>query len=174
MSVQRMNIVHCDLKSANCLVDKHWSVKICDFGLSRLASGAQVPESTAVGTPEWMAPELLRNDPVTDKCDIFSLGVIMWELCTLKKPWEGVKPMEVSRTHEKSPSSQFFKLPVHPCFRIAHHRWCLSLVITFLPRIRVLSCSTFYTFKKNINRKLSAQIVQSESERQFIFEIYGK
>ncbi|CAM6128667.1 unnamed protein product [Calypogeia fissa] len=95
MSVQRMNIVHCDLKSANCLVDKHWSVKICDFGLSRLASGAHVPESTAAGTPEWMAPELLRNDPVTDKCDIFSLGVIMWELCTLKRPWEGVKPMEV-------------------------------------------------------------------------------
>ncbi|BFI43450.1 protein MpMAPKKK26 [Marchantia polymorpha subsp. ruderalis] len=94
MSVQRMNIVHRDLKSANCLVDKHWTVKICDFGLSRLASGP-VQDSTAAGTPEWMAPELLRNEPVTDKCDVFSLGVIMWELCTLKRPWKDVEPMQV-------------------------------------------------------------------------------
>ncbi|KAJ7559742.1 hypothetical protein O6H91_04G099000 [Diphasiastrum complanatum] len=95
MCVHRMNIIHRDLKSANCLVDKHWSVKICDFGLSRITTGVPIQESTVAGTPEWMAPELLRNEPVTDKCDIFSLGVIMWELCTLKRPWEGFQPMQV-------------------------------------------------------------------------------
>ncbi|KAL2610013.1 hypothetical protein R1flu_028586 [Riccia fluitans] len=94
MSMQRMNIVHRDLKSANCLVDKHFTVKICDFGLSRFLNG-QVEDITAAGTPEWMAPELLRNEPVTDKCDVFSLGVIMWELCTLKRPWKGNSPMQV-------------------------------------------------------------------------------
>lgn len=96
MCVQRMKIVHRDLKSANCLVDKHWSVKICDFGLSRILSGSTYCDDTAVGTPEWTAPELLRNEPVTDKCDVFSLGVIMWELSTLRRPWEGVKPVDVS------------------------------------------------------------------------------
>jgi serine/threonine protein kinase len=90
MCVQRMKIVHRDLKSANCLVDKHYSVKICDFGLSRILSGSSYCDDTAVGTPEWTAPELLRNEPVTDKCDVFSLGVIMWELSTLRRPWEGV------------------------------------------------------------------------------------
>lgn len=95
MCVHRMNIIHRDLKSANCLVDKHWAVKICDFGLSRIAKDGPVRDSTAAGTPEWMAPELLRNEPVSEKCDIFSLGVIMWELCTMKKPWEGVKPIQV-------------------------------------------------------------------------------
>eukprot|EP01018_Ginkgo_biloba_P014533 Gb_10079 [translate_table: standard] len=95
MCIQRMNIVHRDLKSANCLVDKHWRVKICDFGLSRVMTELPIRDTTAAGTPEWMAPELLRNEPFTDKCDIFSLGVIMWELCTLKRPWEGVKPMQV-------------------------------------------------------------------------------
>lgn len=95
MCVQRMKIVHRDLKSANCLVDKHYSVKICDFGLSRILSGSSYCDDTAVGTPEWTAPELLRNEPVTDKCDVFSLGVIMWELSTLRRPWEGVKPTEV-------------------------------------------------------------------------------
>lgn len=95
MCIQRMNVVHRDLKSANCLVDKHWTVKICDFGLSRIMTDLPIKDSIAAGTPEWMAPELLRNEPFTDKCDVFSLGVIIWELCTLKRPWEGVKPMQV-------------------------------------------------------------------------------
>ncbi|GJN19429.1 hypothetical protein PR202_gb06707 [Eleusine coracana subsp. coracana] len=47
------------------------------------------------GTPEWMAPELIRNEPFTEKCDIFSFGVIMWELCTLSRPWEGVPSVQV-------------------------------------------------------------------------------
>ncbi|KAH9557357.1 hypothetical protein CY35_07G081500 [Sphagnum magellanicum] len=96
MCVQRMKIIHRDLKSANCLVDKHWSVKICDFGLSTIVMDSAVCNPTAVGTPEWTAPELLRNELVTDKCDVFSFGVIIWELATLKRPWEGVKPMEVA------------------------------------------------------------------------------
>ncbi|XP_024387109.1 probable serine/threonine-protein kinase SIS8 isoform X2 [Physcomitrium patens] len=104
LSVQRMKIVHRDLKSANCLVDKHWCVKICDFGLSRVLSGSTYCDETAGGTPEWTAPELLRNEPVTYKCDVFSLGVIMWELCTLRRPWEGVKPMQVVNAvaHQKA------------------------------------------------------------------------
>eukprot|EP00262_Sarcandra_glabra_P014124 TRINITY_DN4058_c0_g5_i1.p1 TRINITY_DN4058_c0_g5~~TRINITY_DN4058_c0_g5_i1.p1 ORF type:complete len:121 (-),score=10.91 TRINITY_DN4058_c0_g5_i1:36-365(-) len=52
-------------------------------------------DSSSAGTPEWMAPELIRNEPFTEKCDVFSLGVIMWELCTLNRPWEGVPAMQV-------------------------------------------------------------------------------
>lgn len=95
MCIQRMKIVHRDLKSANCLVDKHSKVKICDFGLSRIMVNSPIKDFKAAGTPEWMAPELLRNEPFTEKCDVFSFGVIMWELCTLKRPWDGVKPMQV-------------------------------------------------------------------------------
>ncbi|XP_039044914.1 serine/threonine-protein kinase EDR1-like isoform X2 [Hibiscus syriacus] len=95
MCMHRINIVHRDLKSANCLVNKHWIVKICDFGLSRIMTSIPMKESASAGTPEWMAPELIRNEPFTEKCDIFSLGVIMWELCTLSRPWEGVPPERV-------------------------------------------------------------------------------
>lgn len=52
-------------------------------------------DSSSAGTPEWMAPELIRNEPFTEKCDIFSLGVIMWELYTLNRPWYGVPPERV-------------------------------------------------------------------------------
>ncbi|KAL2594219.1 hypothetical protein AAZV13_12G176900 [Glycine max] len=95
MCIHRMKVVHRDLKSANCLVNKHWTVKICDFGLSRIMTESPMRDSSSAGTPEWMAPELIRNEPFTEKCDIFSLGVIMWELCTLNRPWEGVPPERV-------------------------------------------------------------------------------
>ncbi|KAL3754740.1 hypothetical protein ACJRO7_001926 [Eucalyptus globulus] len=95
MCIHRMKIVHRDLKSANCLVNKHWTVKICDFGLSRIVINSPMRDSSSAGTPEWMAPELIRNEPFTEKCDIFSLGVIMWELCTLNRPWDGVPPERV-------------------------------------------------------------------------------
>lgn len=94
--MHRMKIVHGDLKSANCLVNKYWTVKICDFGLSRLMTDVPMRDESSAGTPEWMAPELIRNEPITEKCDIFSLGVIMWELCTLSKPWEGISAVKVS------------------------------------------------------------------------------
>ncbi|KAF0897373.1 hypothetical protein E2562_036496, partial [Oryza meyeriana var. granulata] len=95
MCMHRLKIVHRDLKSANCLVNKHWTVKLCDFGLSRVMSNSAMNDNSSAGTPEWMAPELIRNEPFTQKCDIFSLGVIMWELCTLSRPWEGVPSVQV-------------------------------------------------------------------------------
>ncbi|XP_058095570.1 probable serine/threonine-protein kinase SIS8 isoform X2 [Magnolia sinica] len=95
MCIHRMKIIHRDLKSANCLVNKHWTVKICDFGLSRIMTDVPMRDSSSAGTPESMAPELIRNEPFTEKCDVFSLGVIMWELCTLNRPWEGVPSMQV-------------------------------------------------------------------------------
>ncbi|EOA26721.1 hypothetical protein CARUB_v10022809mg [Capsella rubella] len=94
MGIHQMGIVHRDLKSANCLLSKG-IVKICDFGLSRMMKGPTVKDTAAAGTPEWMAPELIRNEPITEKCDIFSFGVIMWELCTLSKPWDGVPKEKV-------------------------------------------------------------------------------
>ncbi|XP_014756709.1 serine/threonine-protein kinase EDR1 isoform X1 [Brachypodium distachyon] len=95
MCMHRLKIVHRDLKSANCLVNKYWTVKLCDFGLSRVMLDSAMRDNSSAGTPEWMAPELIRNEPFTEKCDIFSLGVIMWELCTLSRPWAGKPPVQV-------------------------------------------------------------------------------
>ncbi|QHO13026.1 uncharacterized protein DS421_15g511980 [Arachis hypogaea] len=44
---------------------------------------------------EWMAPEVLRNEPSNEKCDVYSFGVILWELSTLQQPWGGMNPMQV-------------------------------------------------------------------------------
>ncbi|KAL5712587.1 Serine/threonine-protein kinase edr1 [Ranunculus cassubicifolius] len=88
-------IVHRDLKSLNLLVDDNWNVKVCDFGLSRLKHNTFLSSKSTAGTPEWMAPEVLRNEPSNEKCDVYSFGVILWELATLRLPWSGMNQMQV-------------------------------------------------------------------------------
>ncbi|KAJ4821588.1 Protein kinase superfamily protein [Rhynchospora pubera] len=137
MCIHRMKIVHRDLKSANCLVNKHWTVKICDFGLSRVMTGGPMSDSSSAGTPEWMAPELIRNEPFTEKCDIFSLGVIMWELCTLKRPWDGTPPVQVvysvanEGTRLEIPEGPLGKL-IADCWAEPHERPSCQEILTRL------------------------------------------
>ncbi|KAK1287306.1 Serine/threonine-protein kinase EDR1 [Acorus calamus] len=88
-------VVHRDLKSPNLLVDKNWVVKVCDFGLSRMKQSTFLSSRSTAGTAEWMAPEVLRNEPSDEKCDVYSFGVILWELSTLQQPWGGMNPMQV-------------------------------------------------------------------------------
>ncbi|XP_061369296.1 serine/threonine-protein kinase EDR1-like isoform X2 [Gastrolobium bilobum] len=121
MHMHRMKIIHRDVKSANCLVDKHWTVKICDFGLSRIITDSPMKDSSSAGTPEWMAPELIRNEPFNEKCDIFSLGVIMWELCTLNRPWEGVPPERV--VYAVANEGSRLDIPEGPLGRLISECW---------------------------------------------------
>lgn len=88
-------IVHRDLKSPNLLVDKKYTVKVCDFGLSRLKANTFLSSKSAAGTPEWMAPEVLRDEPSNEKSDLYSFGVILWELATLQQPWGNLNPAQV-------------------------------------------------------------------------------
>ncbi|KAI4303134.1 hypothetical protein MLD38_038803 [Melastoma candidum] len=88
-------IVHRDLKSSNLLVDKNWNVKVADFGLSRLKHETYLTTKTGKGTPQWMAPEVLRNEPSDEKSDVYSYGVILWELTTEKIPWDNLNSMQV-------------------------------------------------------------------------------
>ncbi|KAJ7976058.1 CTR1-like protein kinase [Quillaja saponaria] len=88
-------IVHRDLKSPNLLVDKKYTVKVCDFGLSRLKANTFLSSKSAAGTPEWMAPEVLRDEPSNEKSDVYSFGIILWELATLQQPWGNLNPAQV-------------------------------------------------------------------------------
>ncbi|CAA3001913.1 probable serine threonine- kinase DDB_G0282963 isoform X2 [Olea europaea subsp. europaea] len=88
-------IVHRDLKSSNLLVDRNWNVKVGDFGLSRLKHETYLTTKTGKGTPQWMAPEVLRSEPSDEKADVYSFGVILWELVTQKIPWDNLNSMQV-------------------------------------------------------------------------------
>ncbi|KAF8398999.1 hypothetical protein HHK36_014866 [Tetracentron sinense] len=69
--------------------------EVCDFGLSRMKHNTYLSSRSTAGTAEWMAPEVLRNEPSDEKCDVYSFGVILWELSTLQQPWGGMNPMQV-------------------------------------------------------------------------------
>jgi serine/threonine protein kinase len=89
-------IVHRDLKSPNLLVDKHWNVKVGDFGLARTKSHFYVSLGGGnVGTPEWTAPEVLKDEQFTEKADVYSFGVVLWEICTRQRPFRGLTQMQV-------------------------------------------------------------------------------
>ncbi|KAJ7958906.1 Protein kinase superfamily protein [Quillaja saponaria] len=88
-------IVHWDLKSPNLLVDKNWTIKVCDFGLSRFKVNTFMSSKPVAGTPEWMAPEFLRGEPSNEKSDVYSFGIILWELVTMQQPWSGLSHAQV-------------------------------------------------------------------------------
>ncbi|GMI80200.1 hypothetical protein like AT3G06620 [Hibiscus trionum] len=88
-------IIHRDLKSSNLLVDKNWTVKVGDFGLSRLKHETYLSTKNGKGTPQWMAPEVLRSEPSDEKSDVYSFGVVLWELATEKIPWDSHNSMQL-------------------------------------------------------------------------------
>ena len=95
-------IVHRDIKPANVLVGEGDKVKIVDFGL---ASGSQQMESRLtksgflIGTPEYMAPEQIRGDGVDSRADIYSLGVLLYEMLSGKQPYTADTPVKVLFLH---------------------------------------------------------------------------
>jgi serine/threonine-protein kinase CTR1 len=90
-------IVHRDLKSENILLTSNYTVKICDFGLARLKTHSANIETrhANAGTPAWMAPEVLRGEAFNEKADVFSFGVVLWELLSRQEPWADKKPVQI-------------------------------------------------------------------------------
>lgn len=105
MSVaHRNNIVHRDIKPANVMLDQYGKAKILDFGLAKLQGATQLTrEGTTMGTPHYMSPEQIRGQNVDYRSDIFSLGVLLYELLTGKLPFKGENPTAIcyAIVHEK-------------------------------------------------------------------------
>jgi serine/threonine protein kinase/tetratricopeptide (TPR) repeat protein len=83
-------VVHRDLKPPNIMVDKHGKVSVMDFGIARsVGAGGMTMTGVLVGTPEYMSPEQVRGEHVDARSDLFSLGIILYELLIGKKPYGG-------------------------------------------------------------------------------------
>ncbi|KAL6074281.1 putative serine/threonine-protein kinase PBL7 [Balamuthia mandrillaris] len=82
------NVMHRDIKSKNLLIGDNYKVKVCDFGLARTGPNSEEERRyvTTVGTHEWMAPEVAMQQPYDKSADVFSYGMVLWELITRRKP----------------------------------------------------------------------------------------
>jgi tRNA A-37 threonylcarbamoyl transferase component Bud32/tetratricopeptide (TPR) repeat protein len=82
-------VVHRDVKPANILIAAENRVKITDFGIARLDSSNLTQEGQLLGTPNYMAPEQIQGKEVDHRADLFSLGVVLYEMLTRHKPFQG-------------------------------------------------------------------------------------
>jgi serine/threonine-protein kinase len=82
-------IVHLDLKPSNILVTPDGTVKLLDFGTSKLIRTDSLLTTTVMATPAYASPEQLRNEPVTTSCDVYALGAVLFELLAGSRPGQG-------------------------------------------------------------------------------------
>jgi serine/threonine protein kinase/cytochrome c-type biogenesis protein CcmH/NrfG len=97
----RLGVVHRDLKPGNIMIDKGGSAKIMDFGIARsLHAKGITGAGMMIGTPEYMSPEQVEGKDVDERSDIYSLGIILYEMLTGCVPFEGDTPFTVGVKHK--------------------------------------------------------------------------
>lgn len=89
-----LGIIHRDLKSMNILLDGNCLPRICDFGIARFLDPNEVM-TTQIGTPHWMAPEILEGKNYGYAVDVYSFAMLLYEMATDSIPWAGVEPAAV-------------------------------------------------------------------------------
>jgi len=105
----KLGVVHRDLKSNNIMIDKKGNVRIMDFGIARsLESKGVTGAGMMIGTPEYMSPEQAEGKEVDQKSDIYSLGIILYEMLTGRLPFEGGTTLSIALKHkvEKPPEPE--------------------------------------------------------------------
>jgi serine/threonine-protein kinase len=82
-------VVHRDIKPANIMILKNGEVKVTDFGIARVMTSSSTKTGAVIGTPSYMSPEQIVGHHVDGRSDLFSLGVVFYELLTGEKPFQG-------------------------------------------------------------------------------------
>ncbi len=94
-------VVHRDLKPSNIMIDKEGNARIMDFGIARSIAGKGITGAgVMIGTPEYMSPEQAEVKEVDQRSDIYSLGVILYEMVTGRVPFEGETPLGIAMKHK--------------------------------------------------------------------------
>ena len=94
------NIIHCDIKPQNILVDKNLNPRIADFGIAKMVSNqTMVYTSTVMGSVHYLSPEQATGRQVTASSDVYSLGVVLFEMLTGKVPFDGNTAVAVAMMH---------------------------------------------------------------------------
>src|SRR5437868_6965306 len=95
----RHGIVHRDIKPHNVLVDREGRVKVTDFGIARAGTSQMTEAGSIVGTAQYLSPEQARGTEVDQRSDLYSLGIVLYELLTGQTPFDGDTPVEIAMKH---------------------------------------------------------------------------
>lgn len=97
----KIGIVHRDLKPNNIMIDDNGSARIMDFGIARSVKGKGITGSgIMIGTPEYMSPEQAEGKELDHRSDIYSLGIILYEMVTGQLPFQGDTPLSIAMKHK--------------------------------------------------------------------------
>jgi serine/threonine protein kinase len=92
--LHEVNVIHRDLKSMNILLDSSILPFICDFGIARTVEGKNVALTRDCGTTYWMAPEQMQSHHYDHRVDVYSYGMVLYEMLCHQMPFEGLEPIQ--------------------------------------------------------------------------------
>ncbi|HYZ78330.1 MAG TPA: Stk1 family PASTA domain-containing Ser/Thr kinase [Gaiellaceae bacterium] len=95
----RQGVVHRDIKPHNVLVDSEGRIKVTDFGIARAGPSQMTEEGSIIGTAQYLSPEQAQGAPVTPSSDLYSVGIVLYELLTGTAPFAGETPVELAMKH---------------------------------------------------------------------------
>ena len=126
--VHDRKILHRDLKSQNIFMTQSNFVKLGDFGIARVLSHTKSSAKTVVGTPYYLSPEIIENKPYSFASDIWSLGVLLYEMCWLRPPFDA------SSLHELASKIIKGKYPAIPSFYSDNMSLLISTLLEVDPK----------------------------------------
>ena len=95
----RNGVIHRDIKPHNVIVDPEGVVKVMDFGIARAGPSQMTEEGAIIGTAQYLSPEQARGAPVDQTSDVYSTGIVLYELLTGNVPFNGETPVEIAMKH---------------------------------------------------------------------------
>jgi NIMA (never in mitosis gene a)-related kinase 1/4/5 len=157
-----MSIVHRDIKSANIFLTKDGVVKLGDLNVSKVSKGCLL--KTQTGTPYYASPEVWSDKPYDNKSDIWSLGCVWFEMCSLQPPFRG---QDMNQLYKRVMEGRVSALPsVYSKDVASMVKACLQVKSVLRPSCTELLNKS--TLLKNQPKKLKAEAPESQSELSLI------